>query len=165
MATTLDLPVVSDQHAFNLKRWEEVRADPVLAAYEFRVETDRFGHAIMMPPPGFDHGAHQSDIAILLHKLMRGGKVLTECPVSTTEGVKGVDVVWISSGRIPKARQKNVLVQAPEICVEVISPRQQAGRNRGEEAALFCDGRGGSLAVRCEGPSGFLQQSGAGQSH
>lgn len=128
MESTLDLPVVKDQHAFNLKRWAEVCADPVFASYEFRVESDRFGHAIMMPPPGFDHCAHQSEIAIQLHQLMRGGKALTECPVSTAEGIKGVDVVWISSGRIPKARRKNVLVQAPEICVEVISP----GNTRGE---------------------------------
>ena len=128
MESTLDLPVVKDQHAFNLKRWAEVRADPVLASYEFRVETDRYGHPIMMPPHGFDHGNYQFSIGMHLSRLMKGGKVLTECPVSTADGIKGVDVVWISSGRIPKARRKNVLVQAPEICVEVISP----GNTRGE---------------------------------
>ena len=128
MESTLDLPVVKDQHAFNLKRWAEVCADPVLASYEFRVETDRYGHPIMMPPPGFDHGDHQFSIGMHLSRLMKGGKVLTECPVSTADGVKGVDVVWISTGRIPKARRKNVLVHAPEICVEVISP----GNTRGE---------------------------------
>jgi Uma2 family endonuclease len=128
METTLDLPVVKDQHAFNLERWEEICADPVLASYEFRVETDRYGHPIMMPPPGFDHGDHQFSIGMHLRQLMKGGKVLTECPVSTVDGIKGVDVVWISTGRITKARRKNVLVQAPEICVEVISP----GNTRGE---------------------------------
>ncbi|MEY4201072.1 MAG: hypothetical protein RLZZ265_2812 [Verrucomicrobiota bacterium] len=151
METTLDLPVVKDQHAFNLKRWAEACADPVLASYEFRVETDRYGHPIMMPPPGFDHSAHQSEIAIQLHALMRGGKVLAECPVSTADGVKGVDVVWISTGRITKARRKNVLVQAPEICVEVISPgnthdeitgKKQLYFEAGAEEVWLCDVKG-----------------------
>jgi Uma2 family endonuclease len=140
MESTLDLPVVKDQHAFNLKRWAEACAAPVLASYEFRVETDRYGHPIMMPPPGFDHSAHQSEIAIQLHALMRGGKVLAECPVSTSEGVKGVDVVWISTGRIPKARRKNVLVQAPEICVEVISPGNTRGEIEEKKRLYFASG-------------------------
>ena len=122
METTLDLPVVADQHAFNLERWEEICADPVLAALDHRIETDRFGHPIMMPPPGFDHGDHQFTIGLHLRRLMMGGKVVTECPVSTADGVKGVDVVWISSARLAEARRNNVLVRAPEICVEVISP-------------------------------------------
>lgn len=151
METTLDLPVVSDQHAFNLERWEEICADPGFASYDFRVESDRFGHAIMMPPPGFDHSARQSEIAIQLHLLLRGGKVLTECAVSTTEGVKGVDVVWISTGRIADARRQNVLVQAPEICVEVISPgntRDEIEEKKrlyfaaGAEEVWLCDAKG-----------------------
>ena len=113
METTLDLPVVADQHAFNLERWEEICADPVLAALDHRIETDRFGHPIMIPPPGFDHGDHQFTIGLHLRRLLKGGKVVTECPVSTTDGVKGVDVVWISSARLAEACRNNVLVRAP----------------------------------------------------
>ncbi len=151
METMLDLRVVADQHAFNLERWKEVCADPVLAAYEFRVETDRFGHAILMPPPGLDHGGYQSTISFRLRQLMKGGKVVTECPVSTTEGIKGVDGVWISAGRLTKARRKNVLVQAPEICVEVISPGNTRGEIEekqrlyfaaGAEEVWLCDAKG-----------------------
>jgi len=137
METTLDLPVVKNQHAFNLERWEEVCADPVLASYEFRVETDRYGHAIMMPPPGFDHGDHQSAISFHLRRLMKRGKVVTECPVSTTDGIKGVDVVWISSRRITKARRKNVLVLAPEVCVEVLSPSNTRGEIEDKKRLYF----------------------------
>lgn len=151
METTLDLPTVSDQHAFNLERWAEICADPVFASYDFRVESDRFGHAIMMPPPGLDHGDYQFTIGMHLQQLMRSGKVFTECPVSTSEGVKGVDVAWISARRITKARRKNVLVLAPEICVEVISPsntRSEIEEKRrlyfeaGAEEVWLCDGRG-----------------------
>ncbi|MBI5800426.1 MAG: Uma2 family endonuclease [Verrucomicrobia bacterium] len=151
METTLDLPVVSDQHAFNLERWEEICADPVLAAYEFRIETDRYGHPTMMPPPGIDHGAYQSTISFHLRRLLKGGKVLTECPVSTADGIKGVDVVWISTARIVEARRNNVLVRAPEICVEVISPsntrdeiaeKKRLYFNAGADEVWLCDARG-----------------------
>ncbi len=128
MEITLDLPAVADQHTFNLKRWTKVCANPVLAALDNRIETDRYGNAVIIPLPGLDHGVQQAAVSFHLHRLLKGGKVVTECPVSTSEGIKGVDVAWISSGRIPKARRKNVLVQAPEICVEVISP----GNTRGE---------------------------------
>ncbi|NBV21239.1 MAG: Uma2 family endonuclease [Proteobacteria bacterium] len=100
----------------------EVCADPVLVSLDQRVETDRFGHPVLTPLPGFDHGVHQSEVGFHLRCLLKGGKVVTECPVSTEDGVKGVDVVWISAERLVTARRQNVLVQAPEICVEVISP-------------------------------------------
>jgi len=136
MEDTLDLPVVTDQHAFNLERWEEVCADPVLAAVEGRVETDRYGKLVMTPPPGFDHGDRQFGIGKVLDRLLRAGKVLTECPVSTSDGVKGVDVVWISRDRIAEARRGNILVKAPEICVEVISP-SNTRREIDEKKALY----------------------------
>jgi len=151
METTLDLPVVTDQHAFNLERWEELCADPVLAALDNRIETDRFGHIVMMPPPGFDHGDHQSTISFHLRRLLRDGKTVTECPVSTTDGVKGVDVAWISTARLASARRKNVLVRAPEICVEVISPGNTRGEieekkrlyfTAGAEEVWLCDVKG-----------------------
>ena len=47
---------IHDQEAFNLDRWDEVCADPVLAALDHRIEPDRHGPIILTPPPGFDHG-------------------------------------------------------------------------------------------------------------
>jgi len=58
-----------------------------------------------------------------LHQLLPEGDVITECPVSTAEGVKVVDVAWISNARWQAQRERICLTQAPEICVEVISPR------------------------------------------
>jgi Uma2 family endonuclease len=150
-AATLELPAIRNQHAFNLKRWREVCADPVLARLEFRIETDRYGHILMTPPPGFDHSGYQSDVVIELGRLMPHGKTLVEVPISTSEGVKGADAAWISRKRCAKAVKENVLILAPEICVEVVSPSNTKAEmlakkalyfEGGAEEVWFCDRKG-----------------------
>ena len=122
MADTLVMPEIPNQEAFNLQRWEQLCADPALASLDFRIETDRHGNTIMTPPPGFDHGDFQSQLVFILRQAKSGGKAVTECPISTSEGVKAADVAWISTERLVRSKKKNVLTVAPEICVEVISP-------------------------------------------
>lgn len=122
MATIHKMPEILDQEVFNLKRWEQLCADPALADLDFRIETDRHGNTIMTPPPGFDHGDFQFSIGVTLSQRLSNGKVVTECPISTSEGVKAADVAWISMERLARSKKKNVLTIAPEICVEVISP-------------------------------------------
>jgi|SRR6266850_6056519 len=123
MATiTLELPPQKSQTAFNLRRWAELLADRELAKIEGRIETDRHGHIIMSPPPAPSHGIFQSRIAHLLSNLMREGEVLTECPVSTADGVKAADVAWASPERMRELGDQVCFPRAPEICVEVISP-------------------------------------------
>lgn len=46
----------------------------------------------------------------------------TECPLSTSDGVKAIDVAWLSELREFTALSGSLLIQAPEICVEVLSP-------------------------------------------
>lgn len=115
------LTEIRDQEAFNLERWSEIESDPFLASLEHRIETNRHGQIVMMPPPGFEHSRLQSSVlATLMSLLGVRGRVLAECPVSTFGGVKGVDVVWVSDVRITKGLRRNVLTIAPEICVEVL---------------------------------------------
>lgn len=117
------LTEIRDQEAFNLERWSEIESDPFLASLEHRIETNRHGQIVMMPPPGFEHSRLQSSVlATLMALLGERGRVLAECPVSTSGGVKGVDVVWVSDVRITEGLRRNVLTIAPEICVEVLSP-------------------------------------------
>jgi len=85
MSALLELEPITDCHAFNTARWEELLADPVLAALDHRIETDRYGHILMSPPPGVDHGGSQFDADRILNNLLPQGKVLTECPISTTD--------------------------------------------------------------------------------
>ena len=113
-----------DQTSFNLARWDEILRDQFLATLEYRIETDRFGQIVMSTPPGPSHGGKQFEIGNQLDELMgKGkGKVLTECPISTSDGVKGCDTVWISRTRLKPMRELSCFTTAPEICVEVVSP-------------------------------------------
>ena len=151
MSETPAMPEIRDQEAFNLKRWDDLCADPVLAALDHRIETDRFGHIIITPPPGFDHGDYQTQIAFLLRHTIGEGKPVTETPISTSEGVRAADVAWISLERLARSRKRNVLTIAPEICVEVLSPsnlrREMEEKKRlyfeaGAEEVWICDMEG-----------------------
>jgi Uma2 family endonuclease len=119
---TLELPPRKTRTAFNLSRWAELLADRELAKVEGRIETDRHGHIIMSPPPAPSHGSFQSEIAHLLRSLLPVGRVLTECPISTADGVKAADVAWASPGRMTDLGDKVCFPRAPDLCVEVLSP-------------------------------------------
>src|SRR4051812_31791910 len=119
---TLELPPRAEQTEFNLRRWDEVLANPDLRNLPGRVETDRHGRVIMSPPPAPNHSRLQFRIGSLLEKLMPPGEVLTECALSTADGVKGIDVAWASHAKWREVGNRSCFLRAPEICVEVISP-------------------------------------------
>jgi Uma2 family endonuclease len=135
---TIELPSQVKQTRFNLRRWDEVLADPELARIEGRVETDRHGHIIMSPPPAPSHGSYQSFIASLLVQLMPQGNTITECPISTADGVRAADVAWASPERMRQLGNRSCFPVAPEICVEVLSPGN-TDAEMGEKAALYFD--------------------------
>ena len=97
MPLTIQLEPSAQQTAFNLKRWAELLADPELARLPHRIETDRHGHILMSPPPAPKHGNFQSEVAHLLRSLLTAGRVITECPLSTSDGVKALDVAWLEA--------------------------------------------------------------------
>lgn len=123
MALYLKLPKAETQHTFNHQRWEELLASGEMALYETqRVETDRYGHLVLSPWAVARHGIYQSEVISLFGKLLADGRSITECPVSTSDGVKLVDAAWMSRERFAPMREFNVFDRAPEICVEVLSP-------------------------------------------
>jgi len=139
MATlTLELPPHKTQTAFNLRRWAELLIDRELARFEGRVETDRHGHVIMSPPPAPSHGSFQLEIGRLLYGLMDDGRVITECPISTADGVKAADVAWASPATMDELGRRVCFPRAPEICVEVISPGNTEAEIQ-EKVALYFD--------------------------
>lgn len=164
MAAILEIandPALADQTAFNLAVWEKVLADPFYNTLEHRIETDAFGQIIMSPPPNFDHGSRQYRIGSLIEELLRNGKVATECPISTSQGVRAADTVWISLSRLKESQSKSVLTIAPEICVEVLSPsnthREMAEKKSlyfeaGADEVWFCSEDGDLTFYRADAP-------------
>jgi Uma2 family endonuclease len=135
---TIELPELESQTAFNLARWAEILDDPRLAKLPERIETDRHGHILMTPPPAFRHSLRQDHIIGFLHSLMPQGQTLPECPLSTADGVKAIDVAWLEHRR-PEIRQDLlVLTRAPEICIEILSPSNTPSEID-EKRALYFD--------------------------
>jgi Uma2 family endonuclease len=160
----IQLPPREDQMEFNLRIWEQLLADPELAKVEGRIETDRHGRIIMTPPAGPPHGDLQFSIGYEL-KVRLGGRPITECPISTSDGVRAADVGWFSDLRYARAFDKRCYLEAPEICVEVISPSNTRAEME-EKAALYFDA-GATEVWFCEedgsmryfGPQGALENS------
>ena len=140
MSSVLDIAeppgLERDQTAFNLAVWERVLADPFYASLPHRIETNAHGQIIMSPPPRPEHGEEQFEIGTLLQTLLPQGKVATECPLSTSGGVKGIDVAWISLERRAAQKGQPAYITAPEICVEVISP-SNTKREMQEKKTLY----------------------------
>jgi len=136
--TIIQLPDLKSQTRFNLARWNELLADAELAKISYRLETDRLGRIIMSPPPAFTHAERQGHIADLLRDLRPDGRTLPECPLSTADGVKSIDVVWLASARPELVERPVLLTGAPEICVEVISP-SNTRPEMDEKRALYFD--------------------------
>ena len=99
-------------------QWADVLSNPWLQNLPFKIELNRWGK-IEMSPASNQHGAMQVDIATQLRK-RRGGKVLVECSIQTTDGVRVADVAWVSNKRLQALGWATPFPTAPEICVEVM---------------------------------------------
>lgn len=151
MSATLEMETVQDQEAFNLARWAEICADPVLSKLEFRVESDAHGQIILTAATDFNHGVCQASLSFQLHQRLPKGTVAISCPISTNGGIRAADVIWISPERQAISLKQNVLTVAPEICVEVLSPGNTRGEmdakkqlyfDAGADEVWFCDLKG-----------------------
>jgi Uma2 family endonuclease len=118
----IEAPQMAAQVEFNERRWQELVADPTLADYPGKVETDQYGQLLMSPPPAFRHVRLQNKITNLLQNLLPDGEALTDCPVSTPGGVRVPDSAWLSKTTLAEVGNRVCLPKSPEICVEVLSP-------------------------------------------
>ena len=133
----IELPTRRERTEFNLRRWDEVLDDPELARIEGRIETDRHGNIIMIPPPGPSHGGYQAAISFHLHDLMSEGRTMSECPISTADGVRGADVAWASFKVLRELGNRSCFPVSPEVCVEVLSPRNTEAEIEEKKALYF----------------------------
>jgi Uma2 family endonuclease len=140
----------------NLARWRELCADPELAKFTGRIETDRFGRVIMSPPPALRHTLHVGKIINRLNTFLPDGLALSETPVSTADGVKVTDAAWISAEYVEELSgdPPHALVRAPEICVEVVSPSNSEAEIAEKRALYF---EAGALEVWLCEPDGQMR--------
>ncbi len=102
-------------------QWSEVINNPLLQNLPFKIELNRYGK-ILMSPASNQHGHIQMKIGNHLMNVLPEGEVIAECSIQTPDGVKVADVVWASSQFISTFAYKTPYPQAPEICVEIVSP-------------------------------------------
>ena len=100
--------------------WADVMANPYLKNLPFKIELNRWGK-IEMSPASNRHGLKQIALSRELEK-QPGGQVLVECSIQTTDGVRVADVAWVSDAKLAAFGDATPYPQAPEICVEIMSP-------------------------------------------
>lgn len=118
----------------------------------WKIETNAQRQILLMPSPGFNHQAFEMRIVRWLMRLLPDGEPLAEIGVKTSDGTKEPDVVWMSRERFLGCRNQPSLSPAPELCVEVISPRntrREINEKRllyfeaGAQEVWICDEEGG----------------------
>ena len=107
--------------------WASVINNPFLKDLPFKIELDKWGK-ILMSPASNSHGSLQFETGAKIRDAKQGkGKVITECSIHTSQGVKVADVAWASDSFIARFGFETPYKRAPEICVEVVSPSNSQG--------------------------------------
>lgn len=101
--------------------WSQVIKNPLLQNLPFKIELNKFGQ-VLMSPASNRHGMLQVQVALALSKKKKSGRIINECSVQTSDGVKVADVAWASDAFIAKYGDKTPYPRAPELCVEIVSP-------------------------------------------
>jgi Uma2 family endonuclease len=148
-----------NHHDFNRAVWDRLVADPEVAKLDWRIETDEHGQIIMSPPPAPSHGHFQSEVAWHLRNRKPGGKVVTECPISTRKGVKAADVAWCSLEIWHSVDEQSCFTQSPEICVEILSPSNTRSEIAEKKALYFEEGAIEVWLVSADGTVQFFHHS------
>jgi Uma2 family endonuclease len=163
MLLQIHLPEREATLAFHRQRWDEVVQDPRWARCADRIETNAFGQIIMTPPADLSHGRRQFQIAKWLEAEL-GGRSVTECPIATADGVKAADAAWFSNERYRKVEGQRAVEIAPEICVEVISPRNSDTEMRLKRELYFDAGAIECWTCSAEGLMTYYHRSNADSS-
>jgi len=141
----MNATVVKPQTAYRLsrtelrRRWQQLARDPLVAAIPFKVELNEKG-AIEVSPPTTRHAFLQAFVAHELKQQRPEGTTFTECPVETDIGMRIPDVVWASPEFMARHRDEKEFRVAPDLCVEVLSPRNTRAEMAEKTAAYLAAG-------------------------
>ena len=118
-----------------MMRWSDVLNDPSLRNLPYKIELDEHGR-ILMSPASNRHGIQQAKLVRLLAQMPLDGEIATECSIVTHMGVRVADVVWMSPQFVTKYAEQTPYPQAPELCVEILSP-SNSPREMEEKIRLY----------------------------
>ena len=147
-----------------IARWYEVLGDASLRNLPYKIELNAWGK-VEMSPASVNHGRLQLALGAELRQQLQDGVAMTECPILTDIGVRVADVVWASADFMTRHARQSPLPRAPQICAEILSPRNVEAEIEEKKRAYFAAGavevwivaENGSL--RTFGPSGELATS------
>ncbi len=101
--------------------WQQICDNPAFNDLPFKFETNEWGK-IEMCPASNAHGVYQALLIENLIKLGQQGRIISECGVQTSKGVKVADVAWASFDFFKRNKLSNPYLESPEIMIEIISP-------------------------------------------
>jgi len=139
--------------------WESVLHNPLLQNLPFKIDLNKWGQILMSPASNI-HGKLQFEIGTLIDQQKKSGKIIMECSIETSDGVKVADVAWASDDFIRTYGYETPYKLAPEICVEIISPSNSKAEiaekiqlylAKGAHEVWTCDNEGSTLYFSSSG--------------
>lgn len=140
-------------------RWTEVINDPALRNLPYKLELNAWGK-IEMSPASNRHGRLQALIAAELLRQLPHGAVINEASILTDIGVRVPDVVWCSPEFFHLHREVTPYPNAPEICVEIVSPSNSVAELREKTRAYLAAGAKEVWQVSEEGAVHYYDRQG-----
>ena len=139
--------------------WADICKDPLFRDLPYKIQTDKWGN-ILMTPATNKHGMYQAKIIALMSKLLDAGTIISECSVQTKEGVKVADVAWASDDFMQRNRESSPFDEAPEICVEILSPSNSEAEMEEKRELYFARGAREFWICDQEGSIKFYRNTG-----
>ena len=139
--------------------WSEVIENPLFENLPFKIELNRFGQ-ILMSPASNSHGNMEYRAGRALEQSCPPGEIIIECSIQTSDGVKVADVAWASTEFINKYGYSTPYLQAPEICVEILSPSNSEEEMRIKTELYLACGAQEVWLINAQGKLRFFSHSG-----
>ena len=143
MGSRLPFEILNPTPAAMEALWSALCDDRQLADLPYKVETNERGQ-LFMSPAGTPRSRWQARLAIRLGGAIEaaglGGEILIGCAVLTAQGIKVPDVAWVSEEAWLTRANQSLLLVAPTICVEVMSPSNSQAEMTDKAALYFAHG-------------------------
>ncbi|MEM1093805.1 MAG: Uma2 family endonuclease [Bacteroidota bacterium] len=118
--------------------WQDVLDHPSLQDLPFKIELNEWGQ-IVMTPTSNQRRMRQSRLVGLLRE-HAGHTTFAQCSVATARGVSVTDGAWASEAFMARHGDEDPFQRAPELCVEVRSPRTTDAEMREKTVAYLAKG-------------------------